>query len=237
MNKKIIIFMGLFFVLLLIFVFFQNTGMIKESEDFYKKQTEAAKEGAIKIAACPTFHYLKNDLERRGVEFIATESTAESIVLLSGYRVDMILAGRTLKPNEPDFDFTILKDGCCSFVSRAKARGEEEDLSSSPGQTEQILLEEDFDNFVFYTNLDPVEIKEFFPNIKTIEKVENVYEFLDNRSVGITLWENMDYSLASMVHILNPDGTRNVKSRPPIAYYRDNSALDYIDTIRELIFN
>ena len=237
MNKKIIIFIVLFFFVLLVFVLFGNTKTGTESENLHRAVREAGEEKAIKIAACPTFHYLRKDLEGHGVEFIATGSTAESLALLSNYRVDMVLAGRTLKPDEPDFNFTILGDSCCAFVSRAPARGEEEDLSSSPGQTEQILLEKDFDNFIFYTNLDPVEIKEFFPDIKTIERVENVYEFLDNKSVGIALWENMDYNLASMVHVLNPDGTRNVKSRPPIVYYQENSALDYIDIIRELIFN
>ena len=237
MSKKIIIFTVLFFLLLSVFMFLNKAEIGTESESLYRAETEMKKEKAVKIAACPTFHYLKKDLEKQGAELIATESTADSLALLSGNYVDMVLAGRTLKPDEPDFNFVILEDSCCAFVSRAAARGEEEDLSSSPSRAEQILFEKDFDNFVFYTNLNPDEIKEFFPNIKNIERVENVYEFLDNRAVGITLWENMDYNLASMIHVLNPDGTRNTKSRPPIAYYRENSALEHINIIKELIFD
>lgn len=139
----------------------------------------------------------KLDLEKYQV--IETESTAQSIALLKNGQVDMILAGRTLKPNEPQLDHLLIEDGY-SFLS----------------SQEKIIFINQLNNYNIYTDLDAETIKEKF-FVEKIETVDNVYEYL-NKGIVITSWENTNYNKAEIIHLLDRGGERVILSRRPTVY-------------------
>ncbi len=153
----------------------------------------------IKIAACPTCYKLNKKLDLEKYQVIKTNSTAQSITLLGNGQVDMILAGRTLKPNEPQMDSLLIEDGY-SFLS-------------IPGKTIYI---DQLNNYNIYTDLDEEELKQKF-FIEKINKVEDVYEYLD-KGIVITSWENTDYTKAEIVHLLEKNSERVKLSRRPTLY-------------------
>ena len=144
------------------------------------------------IAACPTFHYLleENDIRSR--------STAESISYFLEGEVDAFISGRMLKPGEPDLSYEIIGPGY-SFIF----------------YKELVILEKEMGNYLFYTDLDGVS--EDFPYIKKIEKVSDVYNYIEE-GIVITSAENTDYSKAEIVSVFKDNGERVRLSRTPIMY-------------------
>ena len=153
----------------------------------------------IKIAACPTCYELSKQLDLAKYQVIKTGSTAESLALLASGQVDMILAGRTLKPHEPQMDGLLIDEGY-SF------------LSNSGG----TIFVDQLNNYNIYTDLDSAELKQKLP-IGKIQTVDNVYEYLD-KGIIITSWENTDYNKAKIVHVLESSGERVKLSRRPTIY-------------------
>ncbi len=191
MNKLAIIFIIL--IISFIFLFF-----IKNDSLFFASNKIKNLE-IIKIAVCPTYHETAMRLDNNKYKIILTNSTAESIQLLQRKEVDLIISGRTLKPNEPQSESLIIEKGY-SFLSNQ----------------EKTILEIDFENYYFYTDLDPEEIKGSF-SIKNIEKVDNVYNYLNN-GIVITSWENTNYHKAEIVHVFENNGKRLKPSRQPMIH-------------------
>lgn len=158
-------------------------------------------EATIRIAACPTcFDAVRDKLAGdEGYELLPTGSTAESLRLLSAGEADVILAGRKLKPGEPELDGLALGEGY-SFLS-------------SSGR---LIYKEDLPNYKIFTDLDSAEFKNAFPGIDAVE-VADVYKYLD-QGIIITAWENTDYTRAEIVHIYEKDGRRAGSSRRPTLY-------------------
>ncbi len=153
----------------------------------------------IKIAACPTCFALSDKLDTQKYHVIPTESTAQSIALLESGQVDMILAGRTLKPHEPQLDYMVIDEGY-SFLS----------------SHEQVVYIDQIKNEPMYTDISPEIITNIFP-MQQIEHVDNIYDYLD-QGIVITSWENTDYTRAAIVHVLEENGQRERLSRRPTVY-------------------
>ncbi len=154
------------------------------------------------VAACPTFHYMLEVLEKEGFDVVKTSSTSESIKLFLKEETDFFISGRRLKPSEPSPFFKILGPGFSLLASH-----------------EIVILEEEMEKILFYTDLDLEEILEKFPFLQNnLLKVEDIYEYL-NKGVLITSVENTDYRKAEPVHVLGPSGKRSRFSRTPLLYY------------------
>lgn len=168
----------------------------------------------VHIATCPTFQdvlYQTDFLVRE------TQSTSESLHLLKSNYVDYVLAGRTPKPWEFQWNYKILWSGY-SFLHKQSISISDEDLQTN----------------TFYTNLDDLEnIKKIFW-IQNLEKVENIYDYIEN-DIIITSWENTDYSKADIVHVLHPNWERYIESRIPILYCREKCDEEIIKTIKDLL--
>jgi len=196
MKNKNIILICLFCCLCIgIFIFL----FIKNSDSSQLTLNEPQIQEKIKIAACPTCFELSKKLDREKYQIIKTSSTSESIDLLNKGQADMILAGRTLKPNEPEFDSLLIAEGY-SFLS----------------SQESIIYLDQLNDFNIYTDLDAEVLKNMFP-IQKIEKIDDIYEYLD-KGIVITSWENTDYIKASIVHVLENNGERAKLSRRPTVY-------------------
>ncbi|MDD5749802.1 MAG: hypothetical protein PHO91_03400 [Patescibacteria group bacterium] len=153
----------------------------------------------IKIATCPTCFAMTQKLDSEKYQLIPTTSTAQSIALLQSGQVDLILAGRTLKPEEPILDSLIIKEGY-SFLAKE----------------EIIIYSSDLANYQIYTDLDVASLKTSL-EIENIEPVDDVYQYL-NQGIIITSWENTDYHRANLAHILENNGKRVNLSRRPTVY-------------------
>lgn len=161
------------------------------------------KKEEITISACPTVYEEYKDKINLPYKLIPTNSTAESIRLLDNNIVDFALAGRTLKNNEGQKNTYTIRKGF-AFI----------------GIEEKSILLEDLVNYKIYTDLDINEIKEVF-NIKELQFVDNVYDYID-KGVIITSWENLDYSKANIIHILDKDRKRVRMSRQPTLICSNN---------------
>lgn len=170
----------------------------------------------IHIATCPTFWdtlYQTDFLVRE------TQSTSESLHLLKRWYTDYVLAGRTPKPWEFEWNYKILWSGY-SFLHKKNTTISDEEL-----QTKK-----------FYTDLDDLEnIKNIFW-IQNLEKVENIYDYSDNNII-ITSWENTDYNKTDIVHVLHPSWERYIQSRIPILYCREKCNEWVIEKIKNILYN
>lgn len=170
----------------------------------------------IKIATCPTLYELSKKLDLEKYQVIKTGSTAQSIALLESGQVDMILAGRTLKPNEPQMDYLLIDEGY-SFLSNQEA----------------TIFVDQLNDYNIYTDLNAEELKQKFP-IEKIQTVGNVYKYLD-KGIIITFWENTDYEQAGIVHLLEKNGTRVKLSRRATVYFPiicDNKAQALVELLK-----
>ncbi len=154
-------------------------------------------EDDLTVAACPTFHYLLDDFDN----YVKTNSTAESISLFLNGEVDAFISGRALKPSEPDIPFEVIGSGY-SFLY----------------QVGGAILEREMNHYQFYTDLEGVS--EDFPYIEKIEKVEDVYEYID-KGIVITSVINTDYSKGEVVSVFQDNGERVRLSRTPVMYSYD----------------
>ncbi len=169
------------------------------------------------IAVCPTWYSLESKIKNKnGYEIVKTSSTVESLSLLEKGRVDFIISGRPLKPNEPNFQSEKLGEGYLF-------------LSSTGGS----ITSDNLDNYSFQTDLDKEKIKESFPNIRELKEVENPYENISER-ILITSFENVDYSQAGLVDILDQFERRVDISRRPTLYFRRKNK-EKVEEIKNLI--
>ena len=176
MKKRGFIGMGIFILGIGIFV---SLGSESSETLIYENGDEKKR---IKIAACPTCIDSVGTIEDERYEIVPTASTAESLQLLRYEEVDMILAGRTLKPGEAKMEAIVLEQGY-SFLSKEGG----------------FLYRDELHDQTFYTDLKKEEIEKKIA-LETIQEVEDVYEYID-QGIIITSWENTDYGRAKIVHI------------------------------------
>ncbi len=162
-----------------------------------------ARLNGLRVAACPTFHDELEILEDAGIITTYTNSTGESIRLLSNERVDLVFSGRRLRPEEPEFDHINFDEGY-SFI----------------GDNKFSINLSDITEFPFHTDLDKDTVLEDFPWIEeeNLREVDDPYLHLST-SIGITSFENTDYSRAEPVSVINWNGKRIRKSRVPTLYF------------------
>jgi len=158
----------------------------------------------IRVAVCPTYFKLLEPLVDK-FEIVQTNSTSESLVLLGNNLVDIVICGRILKPDEPEFEFLVLKEGY-SFLSNKEIK----------------VYSSELKDYNIYTDLDIDMLKSEFP-IKKIEKVDNVYAYLSH-GIIITSWDNTDYSKAGMVHLFKEENKRDRSSRQMTLFYNEYSS-------------
>lgn len=162
----------------------------------------ASNKRVLRVAACPTYHSSISQLDSKKYELFFSESTAQSINLLENDLVDIIISGRTLKPNE-NITYSLALGKGYSFLSNS----------------EQVLFINELKDYNVYTDLEIEEIKNIFPVIN-ISRVENVYDYI-NEGLIITSWENTNYNNAEVVHLLENNGQRVKLSRQATAHYTD----------------
>jgi hypothetical protein len=211
-NKKNLIILGIATLILSVFIVLQQNDSYLPAAIYHSLQEE----NKVTVAGCPTFYYMLDKLSNNGINVIKTNSTAESLRYLQESKADLIIAGRALKPEEPNFDSGIIGPGY-SFVS----------------ENELLILDKQMGDYDFFTDLSAEEIIEKFPYIiyDKILKVENVYDYLD-AGIVITSVENTDYSKSEIVHVYTEDRSRHLFSRTPVIYYSENvNSLDYIKSI------
>jgi hypothetical protein len=190
------------YLLIILLIYFTITGIIL-TLNRNVNSSNFLKNNKIKIATCPTCNEIAKKLDPKRYQIITTISTAQSIELIKNKQADLMLAGRTLKPNEPQMDKVIIKEGY-SFI----------------GDKEISIYIDELKNYIIYTDLDIESIKKEF-KIEKIEKVVNVYDYL-NQGIIITSWENTDYYRAQIVHILEKNGDRLKISRQPTFFCPEN---------------
>lgn len=216
MNNKIIISTILFIIFIFgLFVFSNKEGDSRPATDKSLSQEK------IKIAVCPTYFKIAEKINTEKYEIIKTDSTAGSLALLDNQKVEMVLSGRVLKPEEPQFSSEIIGFGY-SFIS----------------DKELLIQEKEMRDYNFFTDFSSSEIIDKFSYIipDKISEVENVYNYLD-RGIIITSVENTDYSKSEIVHIYKEDGSRHRFSRTPIIYYSDSLNRDIIENLKAQIWD
>lgn len=212
---SLIIFGALYLAIYQLGRFSETMSMTSSSKDNIITKEEKVlgakdKQQLITIAICPTYQFLSVDLQSEKIKVINISSTSESVVLLRKGEVDVIISGRKPLPTEQDLSFKVIElVDHFSFLSNT--------LRSIYG--DELITQE------IYTDQNIEYIKEIF-SLKNVVKVENVYDYLD-KGIVITSWENTNYLNASLVHVLNMDGTRHVNSRTLVVYSLDEDDLDY----------
>ncbi len=169
----------------------------------------------IKIAACPTFHYLLDKIAHdENIEVIKTSSTSENIYYLLFEEIDAFISGRKLKPEEPSLRYDIVGEGF-AFL----------------GKTEQIIFYDELNNYEYFTDQEVKKIIDKFSDLEAakIKKVDDVYSYVED-GIIITSFENTNYLKAKIVHIYSKEGQRHRFSRTPAVYYsfglKDNDIKD-----------
>jgi len=211
-KKKILIILGAAALFLFAFVVFQQDSSHLPTATYHLPQEEN-KELRLTVAGCPTFYYILDKLSNDWIRVVKTGSAAESFYLFQQGEIDLVLAGRALRPGEPKLSFKIIGPGY-SFISNK----------------ELLIQEKEMGNYNFFTDLSSSEIINQFPYIiqEKISEVENVYDYL-NEGIVITSVKNTDYSKSEIVHIYTKDGSRHRFSRTPIIYYSKTlNNLDYL---------
>lgn len=172
-----------------------------------------------RIAVCPTFYKHLENIDQDVFDIYFTNSSSESFYLLENNQVDLVLSGRTLKPGERSFLNKVLGDynNHYSFLSA----------------TEKTIYSDQLSFYNFYTDLDKEKIKQEL-GLENIEKVDNIYEFL-NKGIVITSWERTDLSRSEIVHVFNIDGSRLELSRIPIIYYNENCEPHIVNDLPDFI--
>lgn len=179
----------------MLFVFFFQSAV----QDRPVSESNPAAPEKIKIAACPTCFEAAKKLDAAKYQVILTASTAESTALLARGSVDLILAGRTLRPDEAAGDSLVLAEGY-SF------------LASQP----TTVYADELKDVIINTDIDPEKLSQELPGF-SFEQVNDVYEYLE-KGIILTSWDNTDYARADIVHVFARDGQRLALSRQPTLY-------------------
>ncbi len=196
MSKNILIATTclLAFMFAVSFLFSDDDSEVVESGDLEAK-------AKTRIAACNTCY--GSTYERVSAlddyEMIRTGSTGESIRLFLQGEADMIISGRTLKPEEPRLDQFVIEEGY-SFLS----------------DSGMLVYRDELEGQSIFTDLDAWELKSDL-SLREVVEVDDVYDYLD-QGVVVTSWENTDYSRAEIVHVYERDGQRFGPSRQPTLY-------------------
>ncbi len=216
-KKKLLIIIGITVSVLFVFIALNQYAVYFPAALYSLEQREISDEKIV-VAACPTFYYLLQELEKNDINIIKTAFTTESIYYLQNNEADLIIAGRALKPGEPQLLYEIIGSGY-SFI----------------GKEEFLIQEKEMNNYDFFTDLSKAAILEKFPYIakNRILEIENVYDYLDY-GIIVTSIENTDYSKSQIVHIYKEDGSRHRFSRAPIIYYSHLSDKNNVNYIKEI---
>ncbi len=226
MKKRKIISLFILFLLIIGFIFVAEVfktdeanliALLRADSELFL-ENEADFDLQIKIAACPTFYYMLEQLKDiPGVVTVKTGSTKESLNLLSEKRVDLAISGRALKTEEPDFLFEVIGPGY-DFIFK----------------NEIVIIEHEMALIPFYTNLSLKEIIRDFDYISenNLFKVEDPYDYLDS---GVIITRLDKIEKGDVVHIFKEDGSRLRYSRVPRLYYRPDFPEEKINTIKNTI--
>ncbi len=171
------------------------------------------------IAACPTFHYLLDNLaNEEKITVKKTLSTFDNIKLKEQGVIDFFISGRALKPQENGLLFEKIGDGY-DFIF----------------QQEFSLLEKEMNLFTFYTDLSVENIIKDFKYISenNIIKVENIKNYLDK---GIIITSLEDTLVGESVHILKENGQRVRLSRLPRLYYSSSVTNKELNFIKKSLY-
>jgi len=169
------------------------------------------------VAACPTFHYMLQGLEKNGISTIPTGSTKENLQLMERREVDFSISGRGLSEEDPYFPSSIIGPGYVFLADK-----------------EFIILEEEMENLFFSTDLSSQEILENFPYISSsnLWEVEDVGGYLRE---GIVITSPDNEEKGSLVHFFHKDGKRVRLSRVPRLYYSPSISKEEVELIREMV--
>lgn len=211
--KKITIILFVFVVILV-----GITPVLTRGFSHEKKATvENTNQELIKIAVCPTFYNAVSSIDDI-VSLVKTQSTAESLSLMSRSQVDYVLAGRILKPSEKMFPFVILGSGY-SFLS----------------SDEKTITEEGLRKLNVYTDIDVGEVSRVF-GLNNVYYTDDVYNYLFE-GIIITSWDNTDYLRASTVHFVDEKGNRIPESRLPILFCLNSCDEEIVNTLKAHLTN
>ncbi len=178
----------------------------------------AEKEKTPTVAACPTFHYLLEELKDISeVNTVKSDSTGESLKMIENGEVDMIISGRALKEEEPRLLSQKIGDGYDFIFAE-----------------EVIILEEEMGFIPFYTDLSSEKIINDFSYIseENLSRVDNPYDYLKEGVVITSLEETL---VGEVVHVLKSDGSRVRLSRLPRLYYSSDVKEEIVDIVTEII--
>ncbi len=170
----------------------------------------------VKVVACPSFYYRINKLNSAKFSLILTSSTSESLKILESGQADYAVGGRILYSHEPSFDLSIIGEGF-SFLSN-KSR---------------IVYNYQLQDHLIYTDLDTDILSKNFGDLN-YNIVDDVYKYLED-AIVITSWDNTDFNRAEIVHLLNNDNSRNIKSRLPTVFCQNKCNYDIISNIKKIL--
>ncbi len=171
----------------------------------------------ITVAACPTFYYILDDLKKEGFSVKKTNSTKENFQAMQDGLADFSISGRGVLKGEKYFPSLIIGPGYVFLFYE-----------------EFILLKEDMNKFMFFTDLSSTEIIEEFEHISSsnIREVKQVEDYL-KKGVVITSPENEEKG--SLVHVIQENEERVRLSRVPRLYYSISRTKEEADFIKKII--
>ncbi len=213
MKKIIFLATGLLLLLMFVFVYVNSEDFISEPEE-----GELIQQGEVVVAACPTFHYMLDKIEEeQKATIIRVANTAEGMGLLIDEKTDILISGRALMPEEPDYSFRVVGPGY-DFIYK----------------NEIIISEQEMMFVPFYTDLDSEKIIEDFKyiSVDNIERVDDIDRYLD-QGVVVTLLEGR--MKGEPVHIIENNNSRVRLSRRPRMYYAPDTDKNILDEVESII--
>ena len=157
------------------------------------------------VAACPTHHNLLSALDDSEFRAARTSSTGRSISLFKRGRVDFIISGRKLKPDEPDLESEKIAEGY-SFLAKKSIS----------------ITEDEMTDLQFFTDQDLENLISQFRGLSdgNLSYLEDPYTRIAE-GVVITSFENTDYNQGELVHVYDQFGRRVEKTRRPTLFFRE----------------
>ena len=189
----------------LVMVGFVLATSMTKGEQIVTDNLDQKRDDKIRIATCPTGYRLIKGLNEEEYEVIRTSSTSESLGLLTSNQVDLVLAGRTLRLEEGELASLVIKDGYAIL-----------------GKEEMLIYVDQLKDYKVCTDLESEVVSEVF-GTEQVEQVDDVYMYLDE-AIVITDWENVDYTRAELIHLLDRSGDRLLESRRMALYYTEKNS-------------
>ncbi len=195
---------GIFIFIVLIIGFFVFYSGFGEDTDGLKADSSVIDENQKPIVIlCPTFHYKAEEIQESDYNVILGSSSEEAVGMLSHSLIDFSIVSRPPFPGETEFNFKKYDHGY-SFLSDEVV----------------VIPEDEIENYKFFTDLEKDKLLNDFPQIKEIQKVDDVYLHI-NEGVVITDFKNTDYSKAQIAYLLDDFGNRLKYSKTPTLYYKE----------------